>query len=176
MVYGMMRLWHHDTVTGGTAHGPSTVCRCAVSPDGVSGFHQPDARRVSAAGPALRGGVPSAYGGVAPRWETPDRSPVCRLQELPPADAGRSAVLSAHLLEDLRAPSRPGTPVRHGSEQSESMDSRPAPRAAGGCIGKKGATYATFFWGFTNVWCVSRAWASADRWVAVMLTGSKPGV
>ena len=47
MVYGMMRLWHHDTVTGGTTHGPSTVCRCAVSPDGVSGFHQPDPRRVS---------------------------------------------------------------------------------------------------------------------------------
>ena len=45
-----------------------------------------------------------------------------------------------------------------------------------GCIGKKGATYATFFWGFTNVWGVSRSWASADRWVAVMLTGSKPGV
>src|SRR4029450_5718133 len=49
MVYGMMRLWHHDTVTGGTTHGPSTVCRCAVSPDGVSGFHQPDPRRVSPA-------------------------------------------------------------------------------------------------------------------------------
>src|SRR4029450_7454380 len=49
MVYGMLRLWHHDTVTGGTTHGPSTVCRCAVSPDGVSGFHQPDPRRVSPA-------------------------------------------------------------------------------------------------------------------------------
>ena len=25
MVYGMMRLWHHDTVTGGTTHGRCTV-------------------------------------------------------------------------------------------------------------------------------------------------------
>src|SRR5215831_16767766 len=24
MVYGMMRLWYHATVTGGTTHGPST--------------------------------------------------------------------------------------------------------------------------------------------------------
>jgi hypothetical protein len=45
-----------------------------------------------------------------------------------------------------------------------------------GCIGKKGATYAAFFRGFTNVWSVSRSWAAADRWVAVVLTGSKRGV
>ncbi len=32
-----------------------------------------------------------------------------------------------------------------------------------GCIGKKGATYAAFFRGFTNVWGVSRSWAAADR-------------
>src|SRR5712692_9690086 len=116
---------------GGITNGQYTVCRYAVSPHGVPGFHQPDPRRVSAAGPAFRGGVSNAYGHVAPRWETPDGPPVCRVQKLPPADAGRSAVLSAHLLEDLRAPSRPGTPVRHGPEQSESMDSRPLARAAG---------------------------------------------
>src|SRR6266852_4022202 len=107
---------------GGTTYGQCTVHRCAVPPHGVPGFHQLDARRVSAAGPTFRGGVPSAYGGVAPRWEIPDRSPVCRLQELPPADAGRSAVLPAHLLEDLRPPGGARALVRHGPEQSQSMD------------------------------------------------------
>ena len=33
----------------------------------------------------------------------------------------------------------------------------------GGCIGKKGATYAACFRDLTNVWGVSRFWASADR-------------
>jgi hypothetical protein len=32
----------------------------------------------------------------------------------------------------------------------------------GGCIGKKGAAYATFFRGVTNVWGVSRSWTAAD--------------
>jgi len=32
-------------------------------------FHEPDARRVSAAGPALRGGVPRPDGGMAHGWE-----------------------------------------------------------------------------------------------------------
>jgi len=32
-----------------------------------------------------------------------------------------------------------------------------------GCIGKKGAPYAAFFWGFTNGWGVSRAWTAPDR-------------
>ena len=45
-------------------------------------FTSGDPRRVSAAGPALRGGVSSAYGHVAPRWETPDRAPVFRLNWL----------------------------------------------------------------------------------------------
>jgi len=31
-----------------------------------------------------------------------------------------------------------------------------------GCIGKKGAPYAAFFRGFTNVWGVSRSWIAAD--------------
>ena len=32
-----------------------------------------------------------------------------------------------------------------------------------GCIGKKGATYAAFFRGVTNVWGVSRSWIAAGR-------------
>src|SRR6266446_6667519 len=39
--------------TGGTHYGRFTVCRCAVSPDGVAGFHQPDARGVSDLDPTL---------------------------------------------------------------------------------------------------------------------------
>src|SRR4029077_19758947 len=97
----------------------------AVSPDGVSGFHQPDPRRVSATGPALRDRVPRPDGGVAPRWETADGPPVCRVQKLPLADARRPAVLPAHVPEDVQPPSRPGAPGRHGPEQSQSMDSRP---------------------------------------------------
>src|SRR2546425_529107 len=60
---------------GGTTYGQCTVHRRAVPPNRVPGFHQRDPRRVSAAGPTLRGSVSSAYGGVAPRWETPDRPP-----------------------------------------------------------------------------------------------------
>src|SRR2546425_1937848 len=45
-----------------------------------------------------------------------------------------------------------------------------------GRIGKKGAVYATCFRDSRDVWDVSRSWASADRWVAVVLTGSKRGV
>jgi hypothetical protein len=83
---GMMRLRPHDTVTGGTTHGWFTVYRATVSPDGVPGFHQPDPRRVSAAGPALRGRVPRPDGGVANGWETADGSPVYRLQKLSSPD------------------------------------------------------------------------------------------
>src|SRR5881296_3778878 len=85
---------------GGPHYGRFTVCRCTVSPDGVSGFHQPDARGVSDLDLPLRGRVPGAYGGVALRWDTPDGLPIYRLQELPVADAGRSALLSAHVPED----------------------------------------------------------------------------
>src|SRR5438552_11598735 len=49
-----------------------------------------------AAGPPFRGGVPCAYGGVAPRWETPDGLPVYRRQKLPPAEAGRPVVEAGH--------------------------------------------------------------------------------
>src|SRR5262249_11443540 len=40
---GMIRLSHHNTVTGGTTHGRCTVHRAAVPSDGVPGFHEPDA-------------------------------------------------------------------------------------------------------------------------------------
>src|SRR5262245_59002867 len=40
---GMIRLSHHHTVTGGTTHGRCTVHRAAIPPDGVPGFHEPDA-------------------------------------------------------------------------------------------------------------------------------------
>src|SRR2546430_14031663 len=101
---------------GGTTDGQCTVHRRAGPPHRVSGFHEFDARRVSAAGPALRGGVPRAYGRMAPRWETPHRPPVYGVPELPPPDAGRAAVLPPHLPEDLRAPGGAGTPVRHEAE------------------------------------------------------------
>ena len=55
-----------------------------------------------------------------------------RLQKLSSPDAGRSTVLHSHLPEDLQPPSGPGAPVRHGPEQSQPVDSRPPPGAAGG--------------------------------------------
>ena len=45
-----------------------------------------------------------------------------------------------------------------------------------GRIGKKGVVYATCFRDSRDVWSVSRSWASADRWVAVVLTNAKLGV
>src|SRR5947208_8952620 len=42
------------------------------------------------------------------------------------------ALLLAHVSEDVQPPSGPGTSVRHGAEQSPSVDSRPLARAAGG--------------------------------------------
>ena len=38
----MMRLYYHETVTGGTTYGWFTVYRATDSPDGVPGFHQCD--------------------------------------------------------------------------------------------------------------------------------------
>src|SRR5262249_20003677 len=69
-------------MTGGSIYGPCTVRRSAVPPDGVPGLHQCDPRRISAAGTTLRGRVSSPYGGVAPRWEAPDRPPFQRVPEL----------------------------------------------------------------------------------------------
>jgi hypothetical protein len=73
------RLWYTGPpMKGGIIDGQCTVHRCAGPPHRVPGCHQPDARRVSAAGPTLRGRVPSAHGRMAPRWATPDRPPVYR--------------------------------------------------------------------------------------------------
>src|SRR6266702_744171 len=112
-------------MTGGITYGRLTVHRSAVPPDRVPGFDQPDARRISADGPALRGGVPRPDGGVADGWETPDCAPVYRVPKLPPADAGRSAVLHPHLPQDLCTAGGPRTLVRDGPGQSESVDPRP---------------------------------------------------
>src|SRR5882724_670809 len=117
--------------TGGTHYDRFTVCRCAVSPDRVSGFHQPDARGISDPDPALRGRVPGAYGGVALRWDTPDGPPIYRLQELPFADTGRSPVLPPDLPQDLRPPGGAWAPVWHAPGQSQSVDPRAPARAAG---------------------------------------------
>src|SRR5712691_9194553 len=113
-------------------YGEFTVYRRAVPPHRVPGFHQRDPRGVSGPGSAFRGRVPRAYGGVAPRWETPDRPPVYGVRELPTPDAGRSAVLHSYLPENLRPPGGARALVRHGPEQSESVDPRALARAAGG--------------------------------------------
>src|SRR4051812_39665656 len=58
--------------------------------------------------------------------------PVHGLSDLPAGNAGRSAVLRAHLPEDRRGSSDPGTAVRHGPEQSQSVDPCPAAGVARG--------------------------------------------
>src|SRR4030095_12285302 len=84
----LSRLWYTTPpITGGTTHGAFTVHRRAGSPHGVLGFHQSHRGGVSAPHPALGGGVPSPYGGVAPRWEAADRPPICRVQKLPSTDS-----------------------------------------------------------------------------------------
>src|SRR5215475_6732432 len=128
---GMMRLCYHEIVTGGTTHGWFTVHRATVPSDGVPGFHQPDARRVSAAGPALRGRVPRPDGGMADGWETADRAPVYRRQKLPPPNTRRSALIYSHLSQDLRPPGGARALVRDGPRQSQSVDPRALTRAAG---------------------------------------------
>src|SRR5215468_2507358 len=94
----MMRLSHHTTVTGGTTHGRYTVHRPPVPPDGVPGFHQPDARRVSAARLALRDRVPHPYGRLADGWETTHHAPVYCLQNCPlPTPEDRLLFILAYL-------------------------------------------------------------------------------
>src|SRR5262249_54838798 len=119
-------------MTGGTTYGPCTVRRSAVPSHGVPGLHQFDPRRVSAAHPALRGGVPSAYGGVAPRWGAADGPPFQRVPELSSADPGGSAAVYSRVCEDVLPSGGPGPPLWYGPEQSESVDPRPAPCALGG--------------------------------------------
>ena len=82
MIYGASHERRHP-------YGQCPVCRYAGPPRRVPGLHELNARGVSAAGPALRGRIPSPYGGVASRWDTPDRPPVERVEALPiatPAD------------------------------------------------------------------------------------------
>jgi hypothetical protein len=66
--------------------------------------------------PPFEAAFQAHMGSVAPRWETPDRPPVCRLQELPFTHAARSPVFHPHVPEDLQPPSGPRTLVRHGAE------------------------------------------------------------
>src|SRR5712671_4830999 len=119
-------------VTGGTTYGWCTVYRATVSPDGVPGLHQRDPRRVSAAGPALRGRVPRPDGGVADGWETTDGSPVYRLQKLSSPDTRRSAFVHPGLPQNLCPPGGARALIRHGPGQSQPVDSCPPPCAAGG--------------------------------------------
>src|SRR5437660_914605 len=129
----LSRLWYAVPPTkGGTTDGQYTVHRCAGAPLRIPGFDQLDARGVSTVSPTLRDGVPSASRRVAPRWEAAHRQPVHSLQELSLANAGRSTVLHSVLPQDLCAPGGARAPVRHGSEQSESMEPRPLACAAGG--------------------------------------------
>src|SRR5215831_18778768 len=110
----------------------SMVHRSTVPPAGVPGFHQLDARRVSAAGPAFRDRVPRPDGGVADGWETADRPPVGRLQKLPSADTRRLALVHLGLLENLLTPGGARALIRDGSGQSESVDPRPVAGVARG--------------------------------------------
>src|SRR5215510_5122923 len=127
----MMRLSHHNIVTGGTTHGRFAVHRPTVPPDGVPGFHQPDARRVSAARPALRDRVPNPYGRMADGWETADHAPVYRLQKLLPLDTRRPALVHLGLSQNLYPPGGARALIRHGPGQSQSVDPRALARAAG---------------------------------------------
>ena len=83
---------------GGTRDGPLTVHRPAGPPHRVPGLHECDSRRLPASARALRGGVLSAYGGVAARWTTPAPRPspirVSRWQS-----AGESGCASVALRE-----------------------------------------------------------------------------
>src|SRR5262245_26759430 len=128
----MMRLSHHNTVTGGTTHGRYTVHRPTVPPDGVPGFHQPDARRVSAARLALRDRVPNPYGRMADGWETTDHAPVYCLQKLPPPNTRRPALIHLGLPQNLHTPGGARALIRHGPGHSASVDPRPVAGVARG--------------------------------------------
>src|SRR5712691_9478883 len=117
---------------GGTHNGLLTVHRSAVPTHGVPGFHELDPERVSAAGPALRGGVPRTSGGVVPRWEAADGPPVSRLEELSVADPGGSIVVHLGLPENLCAAGGARALVWDGPEQSPSVDPRALACVAGG--------------------------------------------
>src|SRR6267142_6865058 len=129
---GYHDLWYTvPPIIGGTTHGTCTVHRRAVPPAGVPGFDQPDPRRVSAAGAALRGRLPDAYGGVAPRREAPDGPSFQRIPELSLTNPGGSAAVYSGLCEDLLPAGGARAPVRHGPEQGQPVDPCPPPGAAG---------------------------------------------
>ena len=74
-------------------------------------------------------------------------------------------------VERLRVANRPESPVvfdeaEDGGGIVEAVIHEVAPgvwrNKQAGCIGKKGATYAAFFRGVTNVWGVLRSWIAAD--------------
>src|SRR4029453_8796037 len=59
-------------------------------------------------------------------------APVSGVQKLPPPDSRRSPVFHFSLPQNVCAPGGARTLVRHGPEQSQSVDSRPPARTAGG--------------------------------------------
>src|SRR6266446_7233925 len=63
-------------------------------------------------------------------------APVYRGRKLPTADAGRSALLPAHLPQDLCASGGARALVRDGPGQSQSVDPRALARAAGRAAGR----------------------------------------
>src|SRR5262245_4073397 len=69
---------------------------------------------------------------MADGWETADRAPVYRLQKLPPPNTGRPALVHLSLSQNLHTPGGARTLIRHGPGQSQSVDSRPLARPAGG--------------------------------------------
>jgi hypothetical protein len=108
------------------------VRRSTVPPDRVPGFHQCDPRRISVAGAALRGRVSSPYGGVALRWEAPDRPSFQRVPDLSLTDLGGSVAVSSRICEDVLPAGSPGAPLWHGPEQSPSEDPRALAHTASG--------------------------------------------
>ena len=54
------------------------------------------------------------------------------VQKLSPPDTGRPAVVHPHLPQNLRPPGGARALIRHGSGESQSVDSRPLARTAGG--------------------------------------------
>ena len=75
-------------------------------------------------------------------------------------DADRHGQVVDDRLEVFLAPRRvatvPATPIAPEPDGGRVGVQTP------GCIGKKGAPYAAFFRGVTNVWGVSRSWIVAD--------------
>src|SRR5215471_4051689 len=72
------------------------------------------------------------YGRVADGWETPDRSSVYRVQQLPPANPRGSVIVYSDVCQDLRVASCPRTTLWYGPGQSQPVDSPPLARAARG--------------------------------------------